>query len=322
MLLFFKKEGLALRHPPNDRLCQVTGARRSAKIPRAHAVRDDSVADGGAQPVAQVVQTGMVEHQSDSEQQGRRIGDATAGDVGCRSVHGFEDGGVGADVGTRCEAQPADQAGDKVGEDVTEQVGGHDDVELPRVEHELHGAGVHDAVVHHHAALVFGCHLAADVEENACQRLEDVGFVDQGDFLAAVGDGVFEGMADDAAAAGAGVEAGGERHCLVVVADRHVVLEGGVEAVEVLAHQGDVDVVVTPAGNEREGRPHVGEQLEFAAQFHVDGLEAAADRGGERTLQSELGAADAVQRGGGQRVAVGGDGGEAGGRGLPREGGT
>src|SRR6266545_4069356 len=40
-----------------------------------------------------------------------------------------------------------DEARDLVGENVAEEIGRHDDVELPWIEHELHRAGVDDALV-------------------------------------------------------------------------------------------------------------------------------------------------------------------------------
>ena len=72
------------------------------------------------------------------QQQRARVGDALAGDVRRRAVHGFEDRRVGADVRARRQAQAADQAGAQVGDDVAEQVGGDDDVELLRLHHQLH----------------------------------------------------------------------------------------------------------------------------------------------------------------------------------------
>src|SRR5687768_17895370 len=48
-----------------------------------------------------------------------------------------EDGGVLADVGPRRHAEAADEARDLVREDVAEEVRRDDDVELPRVQHEL-----------------------------------------------------------------------------------------------------------------------------------------------------------------------------------------
>jgi hypothetical protein len=74
----------------------------------------------------------VVEHLRGAQQQRARIGDALAGDVRRRAMHRFEDRRFGADVGARRQAQAADQARAQVGDDVAEQVGGDDDVELLR----------------------------------------------------------------------------------------------------------------------------------------------------------------------------------------------
>ena len=81
-----------------------------------------------------------------------------------------------------------------------------------------------------------------------------------------------------------------------IVANRDVVLEAHVEAFEILADQHEVDVLVAPAGHQRARGAHVGVELEFLAQAHVDRAEAAADRRGERALEREPRAADAVER--------------------------
>ena len=83
-----------------------------------------------------------------------------------------------ADIRARRRAEAADQPGHQVGQDVAEQVGRDDHVELPRVQHQLHGAGVDDAVVHRNPALVFLRDLACRFQEHAGQRLQHVGLVD------------------------------------------------------------------------------------------------------------------------------------------------
>ena len=94
-------------------------------------------------------------------------------------------------------AQPADQAGDLVAQDVAEHVGGHHDVELLRPHHQLHGGVVHDHVVGLDPALVFLGDGAAHLEEQAAHHLEDVRLVHDGDLLPAVLEGVLEGVAHD-----------------------------------------------------------------------------------------------------------------------------
>ena len=99
----------------------------------------------------------------------------------------------------------------------------------------------------------------------------------------------------------------------------NVVLEADVQAFEVLADQHEVDVVVAAAGNQRARGAHVRVQLELLAQPHVHRAEAAADRRGERALQGEARAPDAVEQRRRQRIADLGDGGVAAFLDVPRE---
>ena len=86
------------------------------------------------------------------------------------------------------------------------------------------------------------------LEEDAGQRLQHVGLVDDGDLLAAVPDARSRRrtrtMRRDARP---GVDAGRDRDGVRVVADRDVVLEADVQPLEVLADQHDVDVLVAAA---------------------------------------------------------------------------
>jgi hypothetical protein len=101
--------------------------------------------------------------------------------------------------------RPADQAGDEVREDVAEQVRRHQHVELPRVQHQLHRAGVDDHAVEHEAALVLALvELLAGLEEDAGQRLHDVGLVDDRDLLAPGRDRMLERELEEPPAALAG----------------------------------------------------------------------------------------------------------------------
>ena len=89
-----------------------------------------------------------------------------------------------------------------------------------------------------------------------------------------------------------------------VVADRDVVLEGDVEPLQVLPHQDQVDVLVPPTRQHGSYRAEVGVKPEFFPEAHVDRAEAAADWCGQGSFEREPGAADAVDRGLGQRVAL------------------
>jgi hypothetical protein len=150
-----------------------------------------------------VDQLAVVEHQRAGQQQRRGVGDALAGDVGRRAVHRLEDRRIGADVGARRHAQAAHQAGHQVGQDVAEQVGRHQHVELLGLQHQLHRAGVDDHGVELELALVLALfvEVEAGLQEDAGQRLHDVGLVHDGDLLAAGGDRRVEGVFEQAPAA-------------------------------------------------------------------------------------------------------------------------
>jgi hypothetical protein len=128
--------------------------------------------------------------------------------------------------------------------------------------------------------------------------------MDDGHSPAAVLDRVIERELRDAAASGARIDAGADGHRMRVVADRNVVLEADVEALEVLPDQDEIDVVVAPAGHDRADRAQVGVKLELLAQAHVHRSVPAAHRRGERALQRHPGAADAVQCGLRQRISA------------------
>ena len=167
---------------------------------------------------------------------------------------------------------------------------------------------------------VFLAGFARGFEEEAGEGFEDVGFVDDGDFLAAVLFGVVEGESRDALAAGAGVDAGGDGDRLRVVADSEVVFPGEVEAFDVLAHEDEVDVFESSAGDDGFHRADVGEEAELFAQAHVDGAKAPADRRRQGAFEGEAGAAHGRQHFGRQGVAVFLDGGHAAVVALPGEG--
>ncbi len=239
----------------------------------------------------------MVEHHRRGEQQGRGIGETLAGDVRRRAVDCLEDGGVFANVGARRHSETAHQSGDFVGQDIAEQVGRDDHVELPRVEHQLHGAGVNDALVHLDLpAILLRMQLARDLEKDAGERLHDVCLVHHRNLLARLADGVLEGVLQNTSAAGASVHTRTDGDRMGIAVDRDVVFETDIQALEVLAHHDQIDVVVASARDQRLGRPHIGVELELLPQTHVRRAETPADRGFQRTLERQLGAAHTRQR--------------------------
>jgi hypothetical protein len=84
-------------------------------------------------------------------------------------------------------------------------------------------------------------------------------------------------------------------------------------------HHHQVDVLEAAAGNDGLRRTQVGVELELLAQAHVGGTIAAAGRGFQRSLERQPVLADAVDAGLRQRIAAGGDAGQARDLGFPLE---
>ena len=78
------------------------------------------------------------------------------------------------------------QAGDQIGQNIAEQIRRHDHIELPGVQHELHGTRVHDPVVANEPALVFLAYVTRHASRNTpVSAFQHIGLVDDGDLLAA-----------------------------------------------------------------------------------------------------------------------------------------
>ena len=116
---------------------------------------------------------------------------------------------------------------------------------------------------------------------------------------------MLEGELQQAAAALPRVDAGGHGHGVRVVVDLNVVLVADVQALEVLAHHDQVDLVEAAARHEGARRTQVGVQLELLAQAHVGGAVAAARGGLERPLERQTRAPNAVDGLRRQRIARG-----------------
>ena len=166
-------------------------SRRPDGAGRQHARQAAEGAVGGGL-LAEVPQ-----HHDRREQQRGRIRDALAGDVGRAAVDGLEHRHAGAEVRAGHDAEPADQPGAQVGDDVAVEVRQHDHVELLGLHHELHARGVDDALVVGDVRMRAG-DLANAVEEQAVAELHDVRLVDRRDLLAAVLFRVREGEGRDA----------------------------------------------------------------------------------------------------------------------------
>ena len=184
-------------------------------------------------------------------------------------MDGLKDCRAVADICTWGHAQAANKPGDQIGQDVAEKIGAKEHVELPRVQDQLHRAGIDDSLVHLDPAGVSLADLSRRLQKDTRQRLHDVGLVDDGHLLSAVFQRVVEGKLSNAAAAMSGVHAGTDRDGVRVVADGDEVLEADIQAFEVLPNEHEVDVFESASGNHRLRRPDVREELKLLAKAYV-----------------------------------------------------
>lgn len=243
--------------------------------------------------VGVVAEAHVTQHHHGGEQQGGGVGEALAGDVGGGAVDGLEDGALVADVARGGQAQAADEAGAHVGQDVAVEVGHDEDLVVvgDGVGGHLEAGVVEQLVVELDAGEVLG-DVAGGGEEQAVGQFHDGGLVDDADLVAADLLGLLEGEAQDALRG----LAGDELDALDDAVDDGV-LDARVLALGVLADQDGVDVVVggLVAGDGAAG-PQVGEEVEGAAQGQVERDVALADGRGERALEGDLVALDALNR--------------------------
>ena len=100
---------------------------------------------GGLDPAGGVRQAEMVEQQGDRQHGRGRVGRSGPGDVRSGAVHRLEHARVGAgdvQIGRCGQPDAAGDRGGQVGQDVAEQVVGHDDVETARVGDQVDHRGV------------------------------------------------------------------------------------------------------------------------------------------------------------------------------------
>src|SRR3989454_5871419 len=257
----------------------------------ADLVLHDRRFDRPAQPLARLQLADVIEHHRGREHLRRWIGDPLPRDVGGRAMHRLEDSRVRADVGPGGESKATDQSCRFVGEDIAEQVGRHDDIELLRLDDELHGGVVDDLVVRRNRSRVLFGDASCDLEKEAGGGFQNVCLMDNGHLLTAVYFGIFERSLRDALAAFARDDRHGLRHGAAVAADLERVVESDVQPFGVLADDDEIDMLGASARDDGLGGPHVRVEIELLAQRYIDRPIPAPDGRGERTLETESGTA-------------------------------
>ena len=162
--------------------------------------------DGDDDQVRGLLPAQVLEHHRRGEDEGARVRDVPADDVGRDAVGGLEDGvaGLEVDVSARGHPHAAHLRGEHVGDVVAVEVGRDDDAVLLRVqdgvlqERIAGDRGEEEAARRQVGAVLALGHVIGPVHEGALGILHNVPVVHEGDAPAVVAQGIVDGGADDA----------------------------------------------------------------------------------------------------------------------------
>ena len=231
------------------------------------------------------VETHVLQHHDTAQQQGGRVGEALALDVGGGTVDSLEDGALVTNVTGGGETKTTDQTGAHVGQNVTVQVGHDKDLVVVGggVGDDLQARVVQQLSVELDIGEVLG-DVAGGVQEQTVGHLHDGGLVHHADLLLVDGLRVLEGEAQHTL----GSLLGDELDALHHTVDNNV-LNAGVFTLGVLTDQDGVDTIVGGlVASNGAARTDVGEQVEGPAQSQVQGDVTLTDGGGQRTLKRNV----------------------------------
>lgn len=226
----------------------------------------------------------VVEHHHAGHNHRQRVGDPFVGDVRGRAMDGFEDGRFITDVAAGDNAQAADQSGAQIAHEIAIEIFHQQDIEMHRILYEFHAAGVDDDFLVIDVGIFLFVNLPGAIQEKAVGQLHDVGFVEDGDFLAMPSRGVAKGIARDARAGGpAGdFEAGDD-------AGDDLIFDAAVEAFGVFANDHHVDIFIARLDARHAAhRPDGGVEIQLLAKLHVDGFEPFANGCGDRAFEGDF----------------------------------
>ena len=179
-----------------------------------------------------------------------------------------------------------------VGQDIAVEVERHHHIQAFRLGRHARRADVNNLVVGPQVGILGG-HLVEDAMEQAVGELHDIVFGHAGDFFAAIGAGVLEGIADNALGAGTGNQFENLDDFIGLL-----VLDAGVQVFFVLADDDEVHARVgrCDVGRVRLAGSHVGEQTERLANSHIQAFVAAPLWGGDGAFEQHLVAANDIPR--------------------------
>src|SRR6266568_167901 len=231
----------------------------------------------------------VVQHEDGRLHQGGGVGYVLAGDVGGRSVNGFEDGALMPQVCSRNQTEATDESCAQIADNVAVEIFKQQGVVLIRIHDQLHAGVVDDVFAVEYFRKALG-NLAGAAQKQAIGQLHDVGFVDGVDLFAAMLARVFKCEFSDA-----GRTFFGDDLDAFNDAGDDFMLQSDVFSFGVFADDDEVDTgpFGFEAGKILDGAK-VGEEVELLAEGDVDAFEATANGGGDGALERDLIAFDGL----------------------------
>ena len=170
-----------------------------------------------------------------------------------------------AEIRSRRQPQPADNARQKIGNDIAVEIRQQQAIERLRLHHQLHAQRVYHPAVGRDGGII-GKHLLCRLQEQAVGEFEHVGLVPYRDALASQTQHVIGREPRHALGGAARNDFEGFRRIIVDHA-----LKAEIQILAVLAEQHDVHAAIA-RGDARIGfyRAHIGEQFQFLAQRDRD----------------------------------------------------
>jgi len=195
-------------------------------------------------------------------------------------VHRLKDRAFIADVGTGDDAEPADQAGAKVAEDIAEEVVGEEDLKPRGIEDQVHG----DLIDRHLLGFdegVFSGNFSAAVEEESVAQPHHGPFMNHRDLVASGPACIVVGVLGNPQA---GLP-GDDLECLDHAGD-DLVFASRIEAFGILSEDDQVHIAMPgfKSGPGAHG-PQADVEGERLAQADIDAAEAFPDRSRDRGLE-------------------------------------
>ena len=234
----------------------------------------------------------VVEHQDAAEQQGRGIGQPFAGDVRSGAVDGFKHGAVVADVAAGNNTQAADQTGGEIAHHIAIEIRQQQNIELLRIEDDLHAGVVHDHFLVFDFGIIGG-DGADGAQEQAVGKFHDVGFVDGVNFFAAFALRVLKGEAGDASGS-----AFGDDFEAFHDAGNDLMLEAGVEIFGIFADDDHIHIFEARfETGQIAHRTKISVEVERFAECDVDTGRPAGDGCGHGAFEGNAIAADRIDGG-------------------------